>query len=240
MTARIAQRLIAAGGVLCLVGALSLGVHAQAATSSSDDADLLEWSASLDCTATCHSSQAEAMADETTQGAQAHGAFSCVSCHTDEEGLIEGHAKVTTDETKSPKRLKKSEVTADGCLTCHQVTDGVVPADAWAIQEDGDDAELTTETEASQEEATEEEDAATAALAIPAYSAEATADIDYLVDANGTMVNPHDLPVNKSHATITCATCHAMHDDTTLEETAVKACIKCHHDNVYECFTCHD
>ncbi len=239
MTARIAKSIVAGAGCLCVVAALglSLGSHAQAATSSDPDAQPIEWSADLNCTATCHSTQAEAMADEATQGAAAHGSFACVLCHTDEEGLVEGHAKVTADDTKSPKRLKKSEVTPDGCLTCHQVTDGLVPADAWAAEEAGESA---TEDGASADASATEQEAPTTESAIPAYSSTATADIEYLTDANGTTVNPHDLPVNKSHATLSCATCHAMHDDATLEETAVKACIKCHHDNVYECFTCHD
>lgn len=248
MTARIAKHLAVTAGCLGIVAALALGSYAQAATSSSKDGDApaIEWTPDLDCTATCHSTQAEALANEETQGAAAHGSFTCVSCHTDEEGLVEGHAKVTADDTKSPKRLKKSEVTSDGCLTCHQVTDGVVPAEAWEAQEAGaaekpaesdvnEAAENPTESKSAEAPAAEG-----TALAIPAYSSSATAGIEYLTDANGTTVNPHDLPVNKSHATLTCATCHTMHDDTTLEETAVKACIKCHHDNVYECFTCHD
>lgn len=248
MTAHIAKHLAVTAGCLCVVAALGLGTYAQAATSPGKDSDApaIEWTPELDCTATCHGAQAEAMANEDTQGAAAHGSFACVSCHTDEEGLVEGHAKVTADDTKSPKRLKKSEVGSDGCLTCHQVTDGVVPAEAWEAQEAGA-AEKPAGSDASKaaESATESKiaevpAAAGTALAIPAYSSSATAGIEYLTDANGTTVNPHDLPVNKSHATLTCATCHTMHDDATLEATAVKACIKCHHDNVYECFTCHD
>ena len=234
MTARIAQRLIAVSGALCIVALLSVGSYAQAASSSSKDADkeTIEWSVDLDCTETCHTRQVETLTDDATQISASHGAFPCTTCHTDVEGMTTGHAKVKADDTAGPKRLKKSEVGSDGCLTCHQVTDGVVPADAWAAEEAGEKPAEAQEEEASQESSSE--------LAIPAYSSTATADIDYLVDSKGTMVNPHDLPVNKSHATLSCASCHTMHDDTTIEETAVKACIKCHHDNVYECFTCHD
>ncbi len=239
MDARIAKHIVASAGCLCVVAALglSLGGHAQAATSPDSSSQPIEWSTDLDCTATCHSAQAEAMADETTQGAAAHGSLACVSCHTDAKGLVEGHAKVTADDTKSPKRLKKSEVASDGCLTCHQATDGVVPADAWAAEEAGEN----TMGKAAEKEATEAEQEATGTVSIiPAYSSTATADIEYLTDVNGTTVNPHALPVNKSHATLSCASCHTMHDDAELEQTATKACIKCHHDNVYECFICHD
>ena len=139
MTAHITKHLAVTAGCLGIVAALALGGYAQAATSSSKDSDApaIEWTPELDCTATCHGAQAEAIANEDIQGAAAHGSFACVSCHTDEEGLVEGHAKVTADDTKSPKRLKKSEVESDGCRTCHQVTDGVVPAEAWEAQEAG-------------------------------------------------------------------------------------------------------
>lgn len=225
-----------AGVLGCLYAAIALGAgaHAQAATSTGKGTDVapIEWSADMDCTASCHSMQAETMAGETAQGAQAHGKLPCTSCHVDEEGLIQGHAKVTVNDIKSPKRLKKSEVASETCLACHQATDGVVPSQAWAAEEGAGDSGSDV-TDIKGEEATEKAGAS-------AYSSSTTTNIDYLTDINGTTVNPHELPINKSHATIGCATCHALHDDAPLEETAAKACTKCHHDNVYECFTCHD
>lgn len=69
--------------------------------------------------------------------------------------------------------------------------------------------------------------------------AEATADSTVLTDSNGTTINPHDLPDIDNHVNITCGSCHKMHDDKTTEEGATNACLSCHHDNVYECGTCH-
>lgn len=227
MTAHVTQRLAVGAGILGIVGVLCLGAYVPAAIAASQK-QAIEWSADLDCTATCHTRQVETLTDDGTQISAHHGGLPCTSCHTDIEGMAKGHEGVGADDTKGPKRLKKSEVNSDGCVACHQVTDGVVPADAWAAKQ------------ANATPIGAKEGADTAELTIPAYSATATVAIDYLVDVNGTVVNPHDLPVNKSHATLTCATCHTMHNNAPLEETATKACLKCHHDNVYECFTCHD
>lgn len=264
MAARIGIRAVLAVAGACALTALAIGGTALAATSSSADKDAepaeITWSTELDCTAVCHTRQVATLEDEETQIFASHAAFPCLSCHTDIEGMTEGHDGVTVEDTSGPKRLKKSDVTSDGCLTCHQVGDGLVSEGAWAAAqtaedeqsekgdeaavEKGDDVEkadvAAAEAGASDTKASEEDADAPALPAIPAYSASATADVTYLTDANGTTVNPHDLPVNKSHDTITCATCHSMHDTDPLEETTVDACIKCHHDNVYECFTCHD
>ena len=238
----------------CAFVALSLFGAAQtplAGASQQEESAEITWSTELDCTESCHTRVVASLTDEETQISASHGAFACTMCHTDVEGMTEGHEGVTAEDIKGPKRLKKSDVTSDGCLTCHAVTDGVVSEGAWALAEgeadEASEAVVEADTEAQVEDATskpeaseEAEETETKAPAIPAYSASATADVTWLTDENGTTVNPHDLPVNKSHDTVTCATCHSMHDDATLEETAVKACKQCHHDNIYECFTCHD
>ena len=53
-------------------------------------------------------------------------------------------------------------------------------------------------------------------------------------------MNPHDLPENADHETVTCGSCHDMHASDDIAETAQKACISCHHMGIYECNTCHD
>lgn len=70
--------------------------------------------------------------------------------------------------------------------------------------------------------------------------AEATADSEVLTDKEGLTVNPHDLPANASHEKVACTDCHKMHDDEAdVEKQAQLACLGCHHENVYECGTCH-
>lgn len=66
-----------------------------------------------------------------------------------------------------------------------------------------------------------------------------TAEVDVLTDDNGLTVNPHDLPGNVEHGGIGCESCHYMHAGKSAEELAVSLCSSCHHEGVYECFTCH-
>lgn len=70
--------------------------------------------------------------------------------------------------------------------------------------------------------------------------AKATEASSVLTDKQGLTVNPHALPVNASHQGIACITCHKMHaDEADLSKQAQLACLGCHHENVYECGTCH-
>jgi hypothetical protein len=61
-----------------------------------------------------------------------------------------------------------------------------------------------------------------------------------LVDENGKTVNPHELPANDDHASIRCGTCHNMHSDEDLAARSKKNCLTCHHEDVFECGTCHE
>lgn len=36
-----------------------------------------------------------------------------------------------------------------------------------------------------------------------------------------------------------CMSCHKMHSDKSVEKVAADKCTDCHHENVYECYTCH-
>ena len=69
--------------------------------------------------------------------------------------------------------------------------------------------------------------------------AEKTEDCDVLTDSEGTVVNPHDLPDVKEHETIDCGSCHRLHSDKGVASTAQSVCLDCHHEDVYECGTCH-
>ena len=71
----------------------------------------------------------------------------------------------------------------------------------------------------------------------------ATADNTTLTDAEGTTVNPHEtmtvINVDGTHDNTTCASCHKMHSDEPLADIAIYWCLSCHHEGVYECYTCH-
>ncbi|MDR3036945.1 MAG: cytochrome c3 family protein [Coriobacteriales bacterium] len=67
-----------------------------------------------------------------------------------------------------------------------------------------------------------------------------TANSTALTDSNGTVVNPHDLSDKGDHDIISCASCHTMHKDKPVSKVAKDLCISCHHENVFECGTCHE
>lgn len=67
----------------------------------------------------------------------------------------------------------------------------------------------------------------------------ATEDCAVLTDANGLVVNPHQLPENDDHAQTTCVDCHKAHKADELDRLAADYCVGCHHENIYECDTCH-
>lgn len=66
----------------------------------------------------------------------------------------------------------------------------------------------------------------------------ATSDLK-LVDKEGTEQNPHDLSPIGDHEALECRNCHAMHEEGTNEEHAHEVCLSCHHEDVFECHTCH-
>ena len=62
-----------------------------------------------------------------------------------------------------------------------------------------------------------------------------------LSDAQGTTVNPHELPETDTHGQIACTDCHSMHEEQTdLQGDAKAYCMSCHHADVFECYTCHE
>jgi hypothetical protein len=68
-----------------------------------------------------------------------------------------------------------------------------------------------------------------------------TASLTVLTDSEGTTVNPHDMPTTDQHEkNLNCSNCHKMHKQEPIAETAKAVCIGCHHQNVYQCGTCHD
>ena len=236
------EQLVKRGAAACV--ALGLAVVALATQTPAQAADA--WSSSTDC-ATCHASQVQTVEGTT------HEILACVGCHTDEEALADVHKDVD-ESTKTPRRLKKTAVTEATCLGCHG--DGMIAAPQVAADDTASDAD--TEANAKDEKATDTATATTKDAANDAQANDAdttsedeeviphealiaaTATSTVLTDEHGTTVNPHDLPAVEDHASITCVSCHKGHTSDTIEESAMKACILCHHENIFECYTCHE
>lgn len=66
----------------------------------------------------------------------------------------------------------------------------------------------------------------------------ATADIAPVTDDNGLAINPHN-PGTEGHDAVSCATCHNSHESSDIPTLANDTCRSCHHQGVFECYTCH-
>ena len=176
--------------------------------------------------ASTESSESSGEAEAATTIATGDFAFSaeadCAVCHT-----VEG-------DSFSDSACAASNHAALTCTTCHSDVDGLASAhDGVAYGDKGAKRLKTTDVA---------ESTCQAEACHGSYEtlAEQTSSSTLLTDSNGTVVNPHDLPENADHETVTCGSCHDMHASDDIAETAQKACISCHHMGIYECNTCHD
>lgn len=143
----------------------------------------------------------------------------CSVCHTVEQ------------ETLSDNSCTASLHATVSCATCHSDEEGLGRVHEGAVSSDKIPTKLR--------KTAVDNDAC-----LSCHNAEelkaATADLTILTDENGTTKNPHDLPETEGHESITCGGCHKMHESASDPlVTAPEFCIGCHHENVYECGTCH-
>lgn len=141
------------------------------------------------------------------------------------------HAAQSSSLTDSTCQIAANHAGLE-CVQCHADDDELVAVHDGLALAETKGAKKLSRTEVN-------EDACVACHA-DAGTSEAAVNSVALTDDRGTIVNPHDLPESESHDTLTCGSCHAMHDKKPLEETASEACAQCHHQDVYECYTCHE
>lgn len=145
----------------------------------------------------------------------------CGTCHTDE-------ASAATDAAC----LAGYHATTQGleCATCH--ADETALAEVHKDMNSGKMPKKLKKTSIDQ------------ALCLSCHDqaglVQKTASSTVLTDEKGTVANPHDLPGNGEHGDVTCTNCHKGHTAETAQKTAPEFCKSCHHENVYECGTCHE
>ena len=148
----------------------------------------------------------------------------CTTCHAFEV------ASATDEETVYCPHVTWEALT---CIDCHTDADGTLTK-AHANFADASDPTSLHFSKVGSSACLSEECHSTEKLA------EATAASIVLTDKNGLVVNPHNLPKNTSHADINCASCHKLHKPATeTDHDAQTLCVGCHHEDVYECNTCH-
>ena len=164
----------------------------------------------------------------------------CAFCHVVEEASYHAgdagvdaasQGKVPGDAEAAAPLCALHSAVAFECVDCHSDADALTAVHQKS-RNLGKDAKRLRKTEV--------DTAACASCHNSEDLAAATADLDVLTDAEGTTVNPHDLPQNDSHASVTCFSCHPAHvAEADTGKAAQKACLSCHHENVYTCNTCH-
>jgi hypothetical protein len=236
-TAVLATVAIAALAVVPLsAGAATINSALLGGASSSDEAgEAFEWTDDADCTL-CHAKQAESVENEDLL-AYKHAALDCTFCH-EYQSVDEDAADVDADTDADDE----ASVEAD---------------EAPAGDEDADDVEVVDDAETPSLTMAEVHANVTAVSTVKKSSLvntsvdeaacltchdrdaliEATADCTVLTDAQGTVVNPHDLIEGSQHDQVTCEDCHKMHSNDSA--AAYRACVSCHHAEVWECGTCH-
>ena len=118
------KKFTGAATISCAVIALALTACApqsnENGAASADDAKetpiTVAWSADSEC-GTCHATE-QASYDDAACVASTHEGQACISCHADASGLATAHEGKTASDTM-PKKLKKTEVPDDACLSCH-------------------------------------------------------------------------------------------------------------------------
>lgn len=149
---------------------------------------------------------------------------SCDTCHTAEPASIDdANCLVSTHAAQG-----------NTCQTCHADEAGLQKAHEGATAESA--AKRATKLRST----TVDEATCLACHDSKETLAEKTAASTVLTDSEGKTVNPHAMPENEDHADTNCVSCHSMHADEPVTETAPDYCESCHHANVYACHTCHD
>lgn len=235
--AHIAAHVLALSALVTLVLGGCLLAHPVFAAGTADG-----WGTDLDC-ASCHTKEAAAFEETPSEQADA-------PADTKREATEKGAAAGTKTDGSAANASKndgaaseKAETDAEngtdsflaihgafGCASCH--SDAKLPDLHENATADSKMPKKLKKTDVSEE----------LCLGCHGSSEELaglTEGCTLLTDDNGTVVNPHALPDVPDHDPIECTDCHAVHNGKTVEETAPAKCLSCHHENVYECGTCH-
>ena len=205
-----------------------LAAYAGPVPGSMEAVDAIESNAAPDEVAETDVAPEEAAIEETTGeetapqtgvSAEAWASSDCGACHA------EGQA----DSADAPSLASSHMGRGVSCIACHTDEErlGEIHAEADPTDKTPNRLRKTDIDSAACTVSGCHDDAA--ALV------EATEGVTVLTDQDGLTVNPHAVPPSESHASVTCGSCHIGHTEPDYQ----KACTRCHHENVYECGTCH-
>lgn len=233
--ARVASALLLGGALVFSAQGLTTSNAAE-----SDASDKVEWSLEADC-ASCHEKQAasfesvgvEGKGDSKAEVEKVDGAESKADVNKATSAASDKNAD---GEAKAVEPLA---VTHAGvmCATCHNDEEKLAEA-----HENATGPKLVRRLKYTYVETQ------TCLACHDSWEslAEKTKDCTMLADKRGTVVNPHAAPATHTQGTetekayVACYMCHDMHGTDSVEEQADYTCQGCHHEDVYECHTCHE
>lgn len=140
----------------------------------------------------------------------------CATCHANE------------DESASDAACLASNHAQQECISCHADTDALTTLHQAAKSSDASKLKRLKEPMSSE--------ACLSCHGSWEELAAKTADSTSLTDKAGRTVNPHDVPKTEGHDEATCFNCHSIHKEA---DEPGSYCKSCHHEDLYECGTCH-
>ena len=234
MRTTTSRALVTLAAAVLAVGVAAV-LAAQTLAAAQEAAAEYEWSIDLDCSL-CHQAQAESLASADGEAAADDSQVADEEAQAQADA-IDGEA----EDADAPSGVVEHSpfdgyaiMHAEGfgltCTSCHVDSEGLAKGHK----------KLNSGKEATRLKKSSVESDVCLACHDVEKLAQATADLTLLTDERGTTVNPHDLPPVEAHSDISCTRCHAVHDaEASLHKDASGLCTSCHHENVYECNTCH-
>lgn len=146
----------------------------------------------------------------------------CTTCHAAEAGSLSTISCVSGVDAHE----------GAACTTCHVDNDALGDAHEGATA----DAKMPQRLKKTKVE----QQACLACHESKEALAERTIGSTAVVDERGTTANPHALSSCPEHDALICADCHDPHSAEPIAETAHAECVSCHHQDVFECYTCHE
>jgi predicted CXXCH cytochrome family protein len=91
------------------------------------------WDMQSEC-AVCHSSAEESRFETADLASNdEHATSDCITCHDDETGLSSAHSGATAPPEREITRLRKSKVSSETCLSCHESREELAQVTAASV-----------------------------------------------------------------------------------------------------------
>lgn len=229
LRSRLTRALAVVGVAAVAIGPMTAGAATMNSAllggdKSEEAAEPFEWAGDADCSL-CHVKQAEGVQNEDLLAGK-HASLDCAFCHEyrdAEAGEGEGAQAKDTAEAAAP--AQEGEKAAEDAKPSPTMAEVHAKVD-----------KVSTVKKSSLVNTVVSEGACLTCHDRDTL-VEATADCTLLTDAQGTVVNPHDIVEGSQHEGVLCEDCHKMHSNDSA--AAYRACVSCHHAEVWECGTCH-